>query len=70
MGSGSVLNNKSSNVGTAAAFTHGAAIGDIDGNGTLDIFTNNIQGLENIGGASSDFFIYLNDGSGNFSGEK
>ncbi|WP_420316321.1 FG-GAP repeat domain-containing protein [Ekhidna sp.] len=70
MGSGSELINSSSNVGTASAFTHGAAVGDIDGNGTLDLFMNNIQGLENIGGASSDFFIYLNDGSGNFSGSK
>lgn len=68
MGTGSNLSNNSSDVGTANTFTHGAAIGDIDGNGTLDIFMNNIQGLENIGGASSDFFIYLNNGSGKFTG--
>lgn len=70
MGTGSNLVNSSAQVGTASSFTHGAALGDIDGNGTLDIFMNNVQGLENIGGGASDFFIFLNDGKGKFAGEK
>ncbi len=70
MGTGTMLSNNSSNVGTTNGFTHGAAIGDIDGDGTLDILMNNNRGLEDIGGAPVDFFIYLNDGSGVFTGEK
>lgn len=66
LSAGGFLSNSSSNVGTASAFTHGAAIGDIDNDGDLDIFMNNQRGLEDIGGASSDGFIYLNNGSGVF----
>ena len=69
LGTGSSLVNNSVNIGTVSAFTHGAAIGDIDNNGSLDIFMNNHQGLEDIGGATADSFIYLNNGSGIFTGE-
>lgn len=62
------LTNNSSNVGTASAFTHGAAVGDIDNNGSIDLFMNNQQGLEDIGGATSDFYIFLNNGSGVLTG--
>ena len=68
LSSGVSLSNSSSNVGTASAFTHGAAIGDIDNDGDLDIFMNNQQGLEDIGGAVTDNLIYLNNGSGVFTG--
>ncbi len=63
------LTNSSGNVGSVAAFTHGGATGDIDGDGDIDLFLNNHQGLEGIpGGSTADFFIYLNDGSGRFTG--
>lgn len=62
------LSNSSSNVGTASGFTHGAAVGDIDNDGDLDIFMNNQRGLEDIGGAASDSFIFLNNGTGVFTG--
>ncbi|MBT8315983.1 MAG: hypothetical protein KJP26_16115 [Maribacter sp.] len=70
LNSGGGLSNNSSNVGSLNTFTHGAAIGDIDNNGTLDIFMNNDQGLEGIGGATADDFIYLNNSAGMFTGTK
>ena len=68
LSSGGSLSNSSSNVGMASAFTHGAAVGDIDNDGNLDILMNNQQGLEDIGGAATDNLIYLNNGSGVFTG--
>jgi hypothetical protein len=65
-GSGGSLTNSSSNMAAINTFTHGAAVGDIDNDGTLDLFMNNHQGLEDIGGATADSFIYLNNGSGVF----
>lgn len=70
LNSGGGLSNNSSNVGSLNTFTHGAAIGDIDNDGTLDIFMNNHQGLEGIGGATADDFIYLNNSAGLFTGTK
>ncbi|MDA0196534.1 MAG: FG-GAP-like repeat-containing protein [Bacteroidetes bacterium] len=70
LNSGGSLSNNSSNVGSISVFTHGAAIGDIDNNGSLDIFMNNHQGLEDIGGATADNFIFLNNGSGVFTKSK
>ena len=49
------------NFGTATDKTNAMALGDVDGDGDLDIATGNISG-----GSGQQNVAYLNDGSGNF----
>ncbi len=48
-------------------FTHDAAIGDIDGDGDIDIYASN---LPVPGGAVQPPYFMINDGTGNFTLEE
>jgi len=54
--------NKTSNLPQLADFTHMPDFGDLNGDGYLDIFVNNLGGGSNPGS-----YILVNDGKGNFS---
>jgi FG-GAP-like repeat len=55
--------NATANLPQRFTFTHSAAAADVNGDGTIDIFENNIGGL---GRSHSQADILLNDGSGHF----
>jgi FG-GAP-like repeat/RTX calcium-binding nonapeptide repeat (4 copies) len=58
---GGKLIDASANLPQLSDFTHSAAAGDADGNGTLDIYVGNVFGEKRI-----PPYLLLNDGSGHF----
>jgi hypothetical protein len=59
------LVDASANLPRQPDFTHSAAVGDVDGNGTVDIYAGNLSGAWD-GGTVVPPEILLNDGSGHF----
>jgi len=70
---GQLLQNQTAtSLDTLSTYTHGAAIGDINGDGYPDLFLNTAQ-IENGGSnfvADSDYRLWINDGNGTFSPDK
>jgi FG-GAP-like repeat len=62
---GGKLVDASANLPRAADYTHSAAVGDVNGDGTIDIYAGNLwEGWD--GGTTVPPEILLNDGSGHF----
>jgi FG-GAP-like repeat len=62
---GGKLVDASANLPRTADYTHSAAVGDVDGNGTIDIYAGNLwEGWD--GGTEVPPEILLNDGTGHF----
>jgi FG-GAP-like repeat len=64
---GGKLVDASANLPRQPDFTHSAGVGDVDGNGTLDIYAGNLE--EGAGGTEVPPEVLLNDGSGHFAVE-
>ena len=65
---GGKLVDASANLPREPDFTHSAGVGDVDGNGTLDIYAGNVE-TSGAGGTPVPPEVLLNDGSGHFAVE-
>lgn len=63
-GAGHLADATAANFGTTPAYTHGASLGDLHGNGFIDVFMNNST-QTNLGFSQVPRF-WRNDGKGNF----
>jgi len=64
-GAGHLADATASNFGTIPAYTHGAALGDLHGNGYIDVFMNNDTST-GLAASSQVPRFWKNDGKGNF----
>src|SRR5262245_23845900 len=60
------LADATANIPQQADFTHSAAAGDVDGDGSIDLFIGNLGGNAGYSGNCCSIQIWLNDGTGHF----
>ena len=65
---GGVFADGSARMSRKSTFTHGAAAGDVNGDGYPDLFENNANDLASGGGAAADHMLFLNQAGSSFVG--